>query len=489
MHRFTQSDPLRILVVEDNPGDFLLLKESIRMSAIPATDIQVADTLAAAIVYLKQNKPHIIFLDLYLPDSTGLHSFEELKAYMEHSAVIILSGLSDTNTAREAIAQGAQDFLAKGEFDEKLLGKTIIYSLERKWAEEKIRISEEKYRQMFYDSPFPMFLSDIETLKILEVNHATVNKYGYTRDEMLQLTILDIRPPEDAEITRNIIANPARINEIASRIWRHIKKSGEVMMVEVFLTTIEYGGKKVRQSQIKDITEQLRLSAALEESRIQQHKAVTEATIKGQEKEREQLGVELHDNINQILATAKLYLDFSMSSMPVKKDVLLKSKEFIVLAADEIRKLSHALLPPSLEEFGLVTALNELMTPLSVTAGLLIENDWNDFREQELKKDQKLTIYRIVQEQLNNITKHAGAKSVFASLRSTEEGVELVIRDDGKGFDPAEKRNGVGLRNIISRAGLFDGHVIIHSKPGHGCELKVMFPGAVRFIPQSVNYN
>ena len=713
-----------------------MLKESIQMSAIPVADIRVADTLASAIGQLKQSKPDIIFLDLFLPDSNGLDSFHRLQEYMTWSAVIILSGLSDTKAAREAIALGAQDFLAKGEFDEKLLEKTIVYSLERKrnlvtlheanerfnlvskathdliwdwdlvtgqvyrddkglknvygfssnisigdidswnkrihpedrdgilrsigevkksvkqdsfeleyrfltesgvykyiydrgyivraasgepvrligaaqditdrknneaalarqqalfrvlierspamkamirpdgtilygtpaitnilgytqeeytginekeiihpgdidtlfdeinktisnpeyigrlqirvrhkdghyrWCdkiitnllhdpyvnavvcnfwditkekeiEEKTRISEEKYRQIFYDNPFPMFLYDIETLEILECNNATLNKYGYTREEFLRLSILNIRPQEDIEMVRASAIDSQRADRNGNRTWRHTKKNGEVMTVEVFIYTIEYGGKKVRQAQINDITEKLRLSRELEESRIQQLRAVTQATIEGQEKERGQLGIELHDNINQILATAKLYLDFGLSAMPVKKDVILKSKEFIALATTEIRKLSHTLLPPSLDEFGLIMALDELVQPVSDTGNITVDKQWKSFQEKGLNKDQRLTIYRIVQEQLNNILKHAAAKKVLISLRLADDGrgVELLIKDNGKGFDTAPKKNGVGLRNIISRAGLFDGKVNIYSEPGRGCELKVIFPG------------
>lgn len=159
--------------------------------------------------------------------------------------------------------------------------------------------------------------------------------------------------------------------------------------------------------------------------------------------------------------------------------MLVKSKECITLATDEIRKLSHALLPPSLEEFGLITALNDLIDPLSVTGKNFIEKQWSGFREECMKKSQKLTIYRIVQEQLNNILKHAGAKKIICSLHLMDDGkaIELLVKDDGLGFDTTVKKNGVGLRNIISRAALFDGKVSIHSQPGQGCELKVLFPG------------
>lgn len=356
MVRLIQPEPLKILVVEDNLGDFLLLKENIQLCKTLITNIQPVETLADAICYLRENKPDIIFLDLFLPDGSGLDSFNQLKEYMSGSAVIVLSGLSDTKTALEAITLGAQDYLAKGEFDEKLLEKTMIYSMERK---------------------------------------------------------------------RNI--------------------------------------------------------EALRQSQLEQQRAITEATIKGQEKEREQLALELHDNINQILATSQLYLDYSLSDGTVKTEYIVKSKEFIGRAIEEIRSLSKALLPPSLDEFGLITALNELIACITMTRKFRVEKKWDGFDENVLQKDQKLTIYRIVQEQLNNIIKHADASKVTIALHlvddGTQQSLELLIKDDGRGFDTAIKRNGVGLRNIINRGELFGGSVAIQSKPGKGCELRVVFPG------------
>jgi signal transduction histidine kinase len=356
MSRFLQSEPLSILVVEDNAGDFLLLKENIQLCKALTTDIHLAETLDEAIGHLRDNTPDIVFLDLFLPDSSGLDSFNELKSYVTSSAVIVLSGLSDTKTALEAITLGAEDYLSKGEFDEKLLEKTMMYSMERK--------------------------RNLETL---------------------------------------------------------------------------------RQSQ------------------LEKQRAVTEATIKGQEKEREQLALELHDNINQILATSQLYLDFSMTEPEIRREIVEKSKDYIARAIEEIRTLSKALLPPSLDEFGLITALHELVACITITGNLKIEKKWDDFDECILQKDQKLAIYRIVQEQLNNIIRHAGASHVSINLRLAGEGMnqklELLVKDDGKGFDPSLKRNGVGLRNIINRAELFGGSVSIHSKPGKGCEMKVVFPG------------
>lgn len=485
MAPLTQSNPLNILVIEDNFGDFLLLKETIYLSKIPVSEIQLADTLAAAIEQLIQSKPDIVFLDLFLPDSNGLDSFNQLHDYVASSAVIILSGLSDTNTALEAISHGAQDYLAKGEFDEKLLAKTITYSIERKRNMEILREANERYSLVAKATHDLIWDWDLITNEVYRDGKTAKNEHGfssYTAIHNMESWKKRIHPDDADRWFKTIEEIKKSNNDFFELEYRVLNANGNY-------TYIYDRGYVVRNAEgealrligaAQDITEKLKLEAALRESQLQQQRAVTEATIKGQENEREELGKELHDNINQILATSRLYLDYAMSSSPIDKDTIIKSKDFITMAAEEIRKLSKALLPPSFEEFGLIPALDELINTISLAGKFKIEQKWDGFEEQVLQKDQKLTVYRIVQEQLNNIIKHAAAGHVTITLHLINDGnnksVELLIKDDGKGFNPAQKRNGVGLRNIISRSEVFGGVVSIQSEPGHGCELKVAFP-------------
>jgi len=145
MHYFQIQGRLKILVVEDNLGDFVLLKDYIQLSAWPDAEIVLRNTMESAIEYLADNQCHIVFLDLYLPDSSGLESFSRLKETRTAAVVIILSGLPDMKTALEAISSGADDYLTKGEFDEVLIEKTITYSIERKRNLEKLRQANERY--------------------------------------------------------------------------------------------------------------------------------------------------------------------------------------------------------------------------------------------------------------------------------------------------------------------------------------------------------
>jgi|GEM_PF-386214 len=484
MKRFPNIDPLNILVVEDNFGDFILLKESIFLSSIPAAQIELADTLESAITYLENNTPDLIFLDLYLPDSTGLSSFQSLKNHMKNSTVIVLSGLSDTVTAVEAIGQGAQDYLAKGEFDIKLLEKTIIYALERRRSVESLKMANERYRLVSKATNDLIWDWDLQDNKIYSDEQAMKDVYGYSSEGAIK-HIDDWEQrihPDDKERVSKIIDDviTSSDNDFFEMEYKFLSEDGAYRLIfDRGYAVRNTKGKPIRLiGAAQDITEKRKLERELQEAQVRQQRAITEATIKGQENEREQLGIELHDNITQILATSKLYLDYAFAGPEIKKEIIMQSKQLIVLATDELRKLSHALLPPSLEEFGLSQALNELTSGILQTGVFNMERSWSDFKENLLQRDQKLTIYRIVQEQLNNIIKHAAAKNVRICIRHMEDGqnIRIIIRDDGKGFDTAQTRNGVGLRNITSRAELFGGTVCIKSSPGNGCELKVLFP-------------
>lgn len=136
---------LRLLVVEDNPGDFLLLKKYLQRTFITIEDIYWTKNLYDVDAILQDHEIHLAFLDLTLPDSTGVQSFVALNNLLPHIPIIVLSGLSNMEVAVETISLGAQDFLMKGEFDEKLLGKTIQYSFERKKTLEKLKESNERF--------------------------------------------------------------------------------------------------------------------------------------------------------------------------------------------------------------------------------------------------------------------------------------------------------------------------------------------------------
>jgi two-component system sensor histidine kinase UhpB len=225
-----------------------------------------------------------------------------------------------------------------------------------------------------------------------------------------------------------------------------------------------------------DITEKRNLEKKLADQQIKQQRLITETTIQSQEQEKNQLGRELHDNINQILATVKMYLGISKSGQGVDNDLVGKSYEYLNEAIAEIRKLSHSLVAPSLGGIGLQDALEDLIERFSVGNDLEVKLMYEVGDGYYGDSKIELMFYRIIQEQINNIIKYAHAKNAVISFRKDEDKIYLTISDNGVGFDTTKTRKGIGLINIANRVSLYSGTLKVISSPGEGCTLEIEMP-------------
>jgi two-component system, NarL family, sensor histidine kinase UhpB len=448
-----------ILIVEDNPADLFLIERMLSSSRLRINHMYSVQRISEAISLLKQHNINLVLLDLSLPDSFGMESFLRIKELAENIPVIVLTGQCDSEVAIELLQNNAQDYLVKGEFDGNLLIKSIEHSIERKKAEKSIIISEKNYRQIFYQNPFPMWISDADTREILEVNDAAIRQYGYDREEFLTLNVNDIR----CDIVED--------DHGPGGILRHKRKSGEVMLVECSDYPIDYFGKCAIQAIVNDVTEKIRLEKEL----LAQKQQIVEAVLSAQESERKTIGAELHDNINQILTALKLHLDLALDFPEKRVDFINKSISSVTLAIEEIRKLSKALISGgNLKTLGLVHSVEDLIGEILPLTNANITLTADNLVETDLSEEQKTAIYRIVQEQMNNILKYADASDINIVMYSAGEQVHLLISDNGKGFDVRLPRKGIGISNIMNRAELFNGKVSIDSAPGKGCCLDVV---------------
>jgi two-component system sensor histidine kinase UhpB len=464
-----------ILVIEDNDVHLFLLEQYLDFSTLVIGKIFKATSIEEAKTVLKTEKPNIIFLDLFLPDSEGLSSYNTIQSILQTAAIIVVSSLGDINVTLEALSLGAEDYLVKGEFDERILEKSIRYSLERKKSQMQLQASELKYRQIFYNNPSPMYIYDIDTLKILECNEAALQKYKYTREEFTNLTIIDLRP--DDRRKHPVLNEEDELKQLLSGPVPHKTKRGDILMVEITFYHIEMDGKMVRQVQINDVTEEIKLQKALEAEQKEKQRSVTSATIAAQETERAELGRELHDNINQMLVTALLFLDNVIATQKTDFERLRYIKEILSESIKEIRKLTKGLVPPALDNIGLIPAIEGVLSNVRSVNHIIFDTDFKDFSEEMISEDLKLMIYRIIQEQLNNVVKHAEANNVQISLKIKKHNtIQLLIKDDGIGCDLSIHPNGVGLQNINTRAALHNGVVSLISTPTNGFELIVDFP-------------
>jgi PAS domain S-box-containing protein len=468
---------LSILIVEDNPGDLFLLEETLRLTRLPIKNVLKASSAAEANKILGQHSVSVVLLDLSLPDSSGFNSYSQVEAHASSIPIIVLTGLADTELALETMASGAQDYLIKGEYDERLLAKSIQYSIERNRIKLSLIESNESYRNLFFNNPLAIFIWDLETLQILEVNDIAQKEYGYTREELLNMDVLQLRAKEHHEKVKTFVTEFKKANATRmSGIWEHQKKNGETIILDISSHKIDYKGRASILGIQNNITEKVRLEEKLEEERLLKQKEITEATIQVQEKERYEISTELHDNVNQQLTVAMMYIASAQQKNPGSAEVLKQSSAFILNAIEEIRKLSQTLVSPMIKHFGLSKAVEGLLDDISAVNTLQIELTADAFYEEDIKYDFKLSVFRIVQEQMNNIIKHAKATHVNIELIRDDENIFLKVQDNGIGFEINQQRKGIGIYNIISRSDLYNGTVDIQTAPGEGCSISIRFP-------------
>ena len=228
---------------------------------------------------------------------------------------------------------------------------------------------------------------------------------------------------------------------------------------------------------LRDISEIKNLENKLIEQKLKQQKGIAEAIIQAQEEERRRIGCELHDNINQLLSTAQLYVNLLDCDIENFSEIKQKSRETINLAIDEIRKLSREMAMPNFNDDGLVTSIQSIVDDLTFTCPFEIRfTHGKNCNIESIGQHKKLTLFRIVQEQIKNILKYSEAKHVAIKLDCQPNQLRLEIKDDGKGFDAKNTRRGLGLSNIYERTKLYNGKVVLNTAPGEGCILIVNMP-------------
>lgn len=228
---------------------------------------------------------------------------------------------------------------------------------------------------------------------------------------------------------------------------------------------------------INSFKELAKLKKELIEQQLNLQKIIYKTTIQAQEKERNELGKELHDNINQILASVKMCLNMAMVVKEKKQvELLERTSNYVNEAMEEIRKLTQTLVAPSLGNISLRVALQELTDEINYTQAFKVIFNYEVEQDCIIDSKKELVLYRIAQEQINNICKYANAKNVSIIVMKKLGNILLLIKDDGVGFDTKKKNKGIGFKNIQNRIAYYSGHLNIVSVPGNGCNLEVSIP-------------
>jgi PAS domain S-box-containing protein len=344
---------------------------------------------------------------------------------------------------------------------------------EKKELEESLVASELKFRNFFNLAPIPMWVIDPATNKFISVNKSAVEHYGYSEDEFFNMTIFDIRKGEsilkESEDVERVKEETFRLScdKTAKFNFYHLKKDGEKIEVEIYTSPILINDRQCILSISIDVTE-----------RNHFENKITKAIIKTQEDERYEIGTELHDNVCQILAAAKMSLGMigpSLDSSVIQS--YNQSCDAILLATKEIRNLSHRLAPAFFDNTKLEEAFQSLLKTFNVEENYNILMYFDKQAKNILiAQEIQLSLYRILQEQLRNIINHSNCTDIEVSVFVYHNLLHMRIADNGVGFEMADVKKGIGLANMKRRAELFSGKLYINTSLGQGCEVMVIIP-------------
>ncbi len=349
---------------------------------------------------------------------------------------------------------------------------------EQKEFAEKLKISNERYELVTKATNEAIWDLDLTNHEIIwSEGYKTLFGHDFNDTENgLDFWASNIHPQEQEKVINGFNDFLLQHNTpFWSSEYRFMRKDGSYAHVlDKGYLIFDKENKPLRMvGSMQDITERKELEQELLIREKNRQNQIAQAVVFAQEKERAEIGKELHDNVGQLLTTTKLYLEMLRHKQQDPLELIERGTKHINTVISEIRNLSRSLVPSSITDLGLIASVNDLIESIVALGNMEIDFFSDPDLENRMNESLKLTLYRILQEQMNNIVRHAEACKVSIELFEEDNFISLIITDDGNGFDTGTVKRGQGLKNINSRAELQNGSAEIISHPGKGCKLKV----------------
>ncbi|MGZ8539077.1 MAG: PAS domain S-box protein [Chitinophagaceae bacterium] len=357
----------------------------------------------------------------------------------------------------------------------KLIG-THTNITERKIAEEKLKQSEHRFASFMANTPTMAWI--IDEHGVFRYLNASYKRSFRLTEDAVGKSVYEFFP---VAICDRFIENNRKVFEMNRAIElteEGVGPDGMKQIYHIYKFPLEpENGTRLLGGVALDITKKVQLEQQLAEDESRKKRQIIEAIINAQEKERIELAYELHDNVNQILSSSKLMLEVAAEKPGLSKDFTKRGLGHLQEAINEIRKISHNLTPASLRDISLEAAVEDVVQTINATGKLKIKySDKTATIKKDLAPEKQLAILRIIQEQFNNILKHADASEATISIEADEHLLLLEIADNGRGFDPSTTKKGLGLNNMFNRVAHYNGLIELISSDGKGCTLQVKIP-------------
>lgn len=306
-----------------------------------------------------------------------------------------------------------------------------------------------------------------------KINPAVINKLGYTKEELFSKPIATFIHPDDKEVTASERKKLLEGQALLNFQNRYLAKDGAIIWLE--WTSVYFPEKELVFAIAKDVSKRKKVEKEIEE-KYTRFKSLATHFKTSIEKDRKYFAVELHEELAQLAAVVKMDLDFvtvhekSLSAAALKR--IEHASAVSALLINTIRRISFSVSPNMLDDLGLDETLKWLCCEFSFLHNIPCKFE-SKYKEEMLTHEAQLDFFRICQEALNNIARHAEAKNVKISIEDVGDKICLCISDDGKGFNSKGPGQKSGITNMKERAASINGRLQIHSEPGKGTEVSL----------------
>ena len=471
---------MRVLMVEDDPSDVRLLEEHLLKGRSVAEVFKLAhaDRLAPALESLTKAGFDAVLLDLSLPDSQGIETLIRLRAASPGVPIVVLTSVYDEAVDLQVLHAGAQDYLVKKEMTTSLLRRALRYAIERKRAEVELRRSEIFLESIVENIPHTIFVKDAKELRYLRFNRAGEELLGHARTELIGKSDYELFPQDEADFF--------------TRADREVLRSCTVLDIsEEPILTKGKGLRCVHTKKIpildendqplyllgisEDITDRQGAENQLQRS-FELQRTLSQRLDVVREEERTRIARELHDELGVRMTCMKLDLARLLAMMRESLFPREKMEEKIRsmnAEADatiaEVQRLAAELRPGVLDDLGLIAAIEWQCQDFERRSGIrcLCEASFDQIK---ISPSRATAAFRICQEALTNVARHAKATFVRVLVKESGEDVLIEIQDNGRGIPP-EKLNdagSLGLLGMKERSMAIGGSLAIAGWPGKG---------------------